>query len=88
MTIMTTTYYGFTTPDADIERVLGIEPDSLARTGFDLDLADDCRTLRADGIDLNDACAVREWAQRRPARYADALVLAAASFFVETEIEK
>jgi hypothetical protein len=66
----------------EIEEMLGLPAGGLARSNLDMDLADDCSSLKARGVDLNDEAAVRKHVGERvephfPARYIDALVVVA-----------
>jgi hypothetical protein len=86
------TDYGFSTPPSEIEEILGLQPDTLARSGYDMDLADDCRWLRERGVDLSDEAAVRKAHAMREGsdsdiptfandpKYVDALVRVAMGF--------
>ncbi|MFZ2159335.1 MAG: hypothetical protein WAV72_24880 [Bradyrhizobium sp.] len=85
------TDYGFSTPQSEIEEILGLPPDALARTGYDIDLADDCRWLLEHGVDLSDEAAVRK-AHAMPTyanvpRYVDALVRVAADFWISARAD-
>jgi hypothetical protein len=87
MTIYATDY-GFSVPQSELEEILGMKPGRLARNNYDMDLADDCRTLAGLGIDLNDEGAVRQGFAATcgpdcelPPRYVDALVCVAKGFF-------
>jgi hypothetical protein len=88
---MHTTKYGFSTDVSEIEQLLGLEPGGLARTGLDMDLADDCRWLHKRGVDLSDEAAVRKAHKMRDEgcdiphfandpKYVDALVRVARDF--------
>jgi hypothetical protein len=89
------TDYGFSTPRSEIEEILGLQPDTLARSGLDMDLADDCRWLKEHGVDLSDEAAVRKAHEMHAGRgdddiptyangpeYFDALVRVARDFWI------
>jgi hypothetical protein len=76
--------YGFTTPQSEIEILLGMNAGDLERSGLDMDLADNCRWMCDDGIDLKDEPVVRAWINnhpdllvRRPERFVEAIVMVA-----------
>jgi hypothetical protein len=81
--------YGFSTPQSEIETMLGLKPGDLMRLAYDMDLAHDCRFLAESGIDLKDEAAVRAgYAEQTklgtwrdyPPRWIDAVVLVAKGY--------
>jgi hypothetical protein len=84
---MEMTEYGFTTPQSEIEKLLGMNAGDLARSGLDMDLAENCRWMNDEGIALKDETAVRAWLGAhldllagRPEFFIEAVVMVAKNF--------
>jgi hypothetical protein len=92
---MEMTEYGFTAPQSEIEKLFNMNAGDLARSGLDMDLADWCRGMHHEGVDLKDETAVRkrigpqsEISPHYPERWTDAVVLVAKTFQIdETPID-
>jgi hypothetical protein len=72
-----------------LETMLGLKPGQLVRGCYDMDLADECRMLHDEGVNLQDEAAVREACGRRSSdlrppfpRWVEAIVLAQKGFSI------